>query len=56
MVVVEVARGVGCEDTNKIKNSGYEKGEGKRTADDCDKEEGERTALVIMAKMLQKPK
>ena len=34
---------VGWEETNKNKNSGYEK------------EEGERKALVLMAKMLQKP-
>ena len=38
MVVVEFARGVGCEETNKNKNSGYDKGGGKRKA------------LVIMAR------
>jgi len=43
LVVVESARGVGWEETNKNKNTGYEK------------EEGERKVLVIMAKMLQKP-
>ena len=44
MVAEEGARGVGWEETNKNKNSGYEK------------EEGKRKALVIMAKRLQKPK